>query len=157
MKTVTDTLLSAIRQVHIMIVAAPFWLMAFVALLMRLFMIPPVGALLALTMGVIWCLGNMPRVDEFCRNIRNRYTAWRRGYEQKSLWFDNVGRDQIIDLMDRLSASEVCYCDLAAEINMPPASHWYAISRELNKMGVLTQISPKAFYVAWKLPYEEAA
>ena len=155
MKIATDVILSTFRQARIMTVAAPFWGMAFAAFLMRLLILPPIGALLALMVGIIWCWGNMPLIQNFLKKIRKNYTVWRRGYEQKSLWFDNVGRKQIVALIDRLSANEISYCDLVAEIKMPHASHWYAISCELNKLGILTQISYNAFYIAWKLPAAE--
>jgi len=152
MQNVKDTLLSMLRKARDMIAAAPFWLMAFIAFLLRLVVVWPLGALLALSMGVVWCWGNMPRVREFMRNVRSRFTAWSGGYEQKSLWYDNVGRNQITALIERLSAQGVSYCDLAVEISLPPVSHWYSISRELNRLDILTQISGGAFCIAWKLP-----
>lgn len=65
-----STLLSALRKARDMTVAAPFWLMAFVAFLLRLFMVRPFGALMALSMGVVWCCGNMPRVRGFLQSVQ---------------------------------------------------------------------------------------
>lgn len=152
MQNVTSTLLSTLRKARDITVAAPFWLMAFIAFLLRLLVVYPLGALLALSMGVVWCWGNMPRVRAFTQNIRGRFASWSGGYEQKSLWYDNAGQKQITALVERLSAQGISYCDLAAEINLPPISHWYAIRRELNRLEILTQISGGAFYIAWKLP-----
>lgn len=152
MQSITSTLLSMLRKARNIIAAAPFWLMAFVAFLLRLFVVRPLGALLALSMGVVWCWGNMPRVRKFTRNISGRFAAWSGGYEQKSLWYDNVGRNQIAALIERLSAQGIGYCDLAGTISLPPVSHWHAISRELNRLDIRTQISGGAFYIAWKLP-----
>lgn len=152
MQKTASTLLSALRQARDITAAAPFWFMALIAFLLRLVVIRPLGAILALSMGAVWCWGNMPRIKVLVQKARSWFTAWSAGYEQKSLWYDSVGRNQIATLIQKLSAQGISYCDLATEISLPQKSHWYAISQGLNKMDVITQISDSAFYIAWKLP-----
>ena len=72
MQIIKSTLLSMLRHAVNMTVAAPFWLMAFAAFLMRLFVVPPFGALLALAMGVVWCCGNAESVRTFIGSVRQR-------------------------------------------------------------------------------------
>ena len=61
MSIIKDTLFPTLRSIHHLITAMSFWGMAFVAFLMRLFVTPPLGALLALTIGTVWCLGRVLR------------------------------------------------------------------------------------------------
>jgi hypothetical protein len=63
---------TALLRVCNMTVFAPFWTMAFIAFLLRLFVVPPIGALLALIMGTVWCCGNAGRIRERVRNVLSR-------------------------------------------------------------------------------------
>jgi hypothetical protein len=49
--------------------------MAFVAFLLRVFVRFPIGSLLALVMGVAWCVGNVDRIIGFARSIRSRISS----------------------------------------------------------------------------------
>jgi len=75
MQNVKNSLLSIFRHIRDLTITATFWQMAFAAFLLRLFVARPLSALLALTIGVIWCLGNMPRIREFARAVTIRFTA----------------------------------------------------------------------------------
>jgi hypothetical protein len=46
--------------------------MAFVAFLLRVFVAQPIGALLALIIGTVWCLGNAERIQGIVRRIVGR-------------------------------------------------------------------------------------
>lgn len=155
MQNITTSLIFIFQKFRDMTAASPFWLMAFVAFMLRLIVIRPLGALLAITISIAWCWGNMSIVNKFIQNILRRLAMWGNVNEQKSLWYDNVGQKCIMELIFNFSAQGIYCCELTAEISLPPVSHWYAISRELEKQDILTQISGGAFYIAWK-PSESA-
>ena len=75
MQIIKSTLFSMLRHAVNMTVAAPFWLMAFAAFLMRLLVVPPFGALLALVTGVVWCCGNIGAIRGLFQAIRHRFFA----------------------------------------------------------------------------------
>ncbi len=57
------------------VIAMSFWRMAFIAFLLRLFVVSPLGPLLALLMGNVWCVGNIGRILDFLRSAHSRFTA----------------------------------------------------------------------------------
>ena len=63
---------NTLRTVRNLIIFMPFWTMAFVTFLMRLFVAQPIGALLALTVGTVWCFGNAGRIREFAQSVHRR-------------------------------------------------------------------------------------
>ncbi len=152
MKKVASVLLSALQEIVYLIGKSPFWLVALLDLCLRLFIVRPLGALLALAVGCVWLVHNWNGLLLLLMKLRSRYTAWANNYKGKCPWFDSTGRTEIIELVDWLSAQGVSYCNLADEMQLPDKSQWYAISRGLNEAGILTQISDDAFYITWRLP-----
>lgn len=152
MQKITSALLSAIREIVYLIGKAPFWLVALLDLCLRLFVVRPLGALLALAVGCVWVSRNRGRILLTLMKRRRRYAAWSNNYKEKSEWFDGAGRGEIIGLVDWLAAQGVTYCNLADEMQLPDKSQWYAISKGLNEAGILTQITGDAFYITWRLP-----
>jgi hypothetical protein len=75
MKKITGTFLLALCLIRDWTISASFWKMAFVAILLRLFVMPPLGAILALVMGVAWCLGNAGGIRDFVCSVRRRNTT----------------------------------------------------------------------------------
>lgn len=146
-----------LRPFYRLIEGSPFWAMALFCLFLRLFVKRPLGALLALIIGCVWVYSNMSFVKIFCSSFRSRMSVSLHGYEKQSLWYEHEGRGKIDALIARLSADGVCYCNLAERMgDLPPASHWYAISIALKAKGVTTQISGKAFYISWRLQNQPA-
>ncbi len=152
MQKVANTLLSATQELVYLIGKSPFWLVALLDLCLRLFVVKPLGALLALAVGCVWISRNWNGILLWLMKLRSRYTAWANNYKDKCPWFDSTGRAEIIELVDWLSAQGVTYCNLADEMQLPDKSQWYAISRGLNEAGMLTQITGDAFYLTWHLP-----
>lgn len=152
MEKVKTVFLSSSRQIFFLIVGAPFWMLALLDLFLRLFMVRPLGALLAVGANCIWFWYNRKKVGRYFGQLYQRLSSSARtaGAEKTSLWYENEGRDKIARLMNSLSAQGVYYCNLASELSLPPKSHWGAISRGLNALGVATQVSDGAFYIAWK-------
>jgi len=62
MQIVVGTLFSIMRWLYNWTVGMSFWRMAFIAFLLRMFAVFPIGPLLALVMGTIWCIGNAGRI-----------------------------------------------------------------------------------------------
>jgi hypothetical protein len=156
MKKVARVLLSAIQEIVYMIGKSPFWLIALLDLCLRLFVVRPLGALLALAVGIVWISHNWNGILLLLMKLRSRLTTWASSYKGKCPWFDSTGRAEIIELVDWLSAQGVSYCNLADEMQLPEQSQWYAISRGLNEAGIFTQISGDAFYLTWRLPRKAA-
>lgn len=143
---------TVLRPFYCLIVGLPFWAMALFCFFLRLFVKQPLGPLLALITGCVWMYSNMSFVKVFCSSFRNRMEANLHGYEKQSLWYEHEGRDKIDALIAQLSAEGVCYCNLVKRISdLPPASHWHAISASLKAKGVTTQISGNEFYISWRL------
>ena len=133
-----------------------FWMMAFVCFLLRLFVKQPFGALLALIIGTVWVVSNVKAIQAFFSGFRDKVSTPRHGCEKESLWYEYEGKEKIDALIFQLTTENVHYCNLTQKIpDMPPLSHWYAISLELQKKGVTTQISGDTFYISW--PPAEAA
>ena len=57
------------------IIRMSFLRMAFIAFLLRLFVVFPIGPLLALVMGVVWFVANIGRIFDHLRSVGNRFTA----------------------------------------------------------------------------------
>ncbi len=74
MQKIIAVLLSVLLHVCKTIVILSFWRMAFIAFLLRIFVVYPIGPLLALLMGVVWCIGNVDRIVNFTRTARDRFT-----------------------------------------------------------------------------------
>jgi hypothetical protein len=74
-KAIIEALFSGILHACKMTVTISFWRMAFIAFLLRVFVVRPFGPLLALTMGVVWCVGNVDRIISFMRTVHNRFTV----------------------------------------------------------------------------------
>ena len=74
MQKIIAVLLSVLLHACKTIVMLSFWRMAFIAFLLRIFVVYPIGPLLALLMGVVWCIGNVDRIVSFTRTARDRFT-----------------------------------------------------------------------------------
>lgn len=57
------------------IIMMSFLRMAFIAFLLRLFVVFPIGPLLALAMGVVWFVANIGRIFDHLRSVDSRFTA----------------------------------------------------------------------------------
>jgi len=152
MQKVKTTLLSVLRDAVHLIGKSPFWLVALLDLGLRLFVVKPLGALLAIAVGCVWISRNIEVIRLTLMKLRHRYTTWANAYEKKCPWFERQGRAEIVELIDWLSAQGVSYCNLADEMELPDKSQWYAISKGINELGILTQVTNDAFYVTWHLP-----
>ena len=135
-----------------------FWKTALICLVFRLFVVFPLGQILALTVGCIWMYRNISMFKFAVLKGLWCAIGLFGGYEKKSLWFDHEGKNTILSLVEKLSAQGISYCNLNENMeDMPPASHWYAISSELNNMGILTQMTGNTFYISWHLPQRNNA
>ena len=131
----------------------PFWGMAFLCLLLRLFMLYPLGACAAVVIGCIWLYWNVADVKTAVLKGLWGLLKTLGGCEQRSLWFEHEGRQKIGAVIHRLSVQGVSCCDLAEEVDdLPPENQWYAICLGLNTMGIMTQVSRHSLYIAWHLP-----
>ena len=74
MQKIIAILLSVFLHACKTIVILSFWRMAFIAFLLRILVVYPIGPLLALLMGVVWCIGNVDRIVNFTRTARDRFT-----------------------------------------------------------------------------------
>lgn len=143
---------TVLRPFYRLIGGSPFWAMALFCFFLRLFVKQPLGPLLALITGCVWVWANMNFVKVFFLKIRIKLIAALCGYERQSLWYEHEGCGKIDALITQLTADGVCYCNLAERMSdLPPASHWYAISIALNEKDIMTQISGKEFYISWRL------
>ncbi len=75
MQRIITSLISALLHTCKIIVMLSFWRMAFIAFLLRLFIVYPIGPLLALLTGIVWCVGNVDRILSFTQAILDRFTA----------------------------------------------------------------------------------
>lgn len=112
----------------------------------------PIGWLAAMTIGVYWAVKNKEFIRWWVQQLHCRLIFWLNGIQDRSLWFEQEGREQILSLVERLSAEGRSYCDLAKELELPAYSHWHAISKGLNELGILSQMTNTSFYILWKLP-----
>lgn len=157
MKKVSKKSLEVIHSITVRIGKMSFWAMALMCCLLRLFVVHPLGGLLAIAGGCTWLYQNF---NFFKLGLLKTLSALIRGlggYEQKSLWFENEGREKIRSLITRLSNENISYCNLVEQIpDFPSESHWYAISNGLKDMGILSQTARHAFYISWHLPEQTA-
>ena len=157
LKETCKKVLKAIRPVVVRVGKMSFWAMALMCCLLRLFVVYPLGSLLAIAGGCTWLYQNF---NFFKLGLLKTLSALVRtlgGYEQRSLWFEHEGREKIRDLITRLSNEHISYCNLVEQLpDFPSESHWYAISNGLKDMGILSQAAHHAFYISWHLP-EQAA
>jgi hypothetical protein len=70
-----NTMKNVLCTLRDLTISASFWKMAFVAFLLRLFVAQPFGALLALIMGTVWCIGNWGGIQNFARSVHKRLFA----------------------------------------------------------------------------------
>lgn len=131
----------------------PFWGMAFLCLVLRLFMVCPLGACAAIAVSCVWLYWNMAGFKTVV--LKGLWGLLKRfgGHEQHSLWFEHEGRQKICAVISRLSGQGSSSCDLAKELDdLPSENQWYAICSGLNGMGIMTQVSHKSLYIVWHLP-----
>jgi len=150
-----STAANLFRKLRTVLRGLSFWTMALLCLGLRCFVKYPLGPLLALVVGTVWCVENMESVRRFFRVVQGKVTGHAKGCESSSLWYEHGGREQIGELIAALSAKGKCFCNLAEEIKMPPQSHWFAIGKALGEQGVKTQISGDAFFIAWENKQEK--
>lgn len=130
-----------------------FWGVASLCLLLRIFVVHPMGAVCALAVGCVWAYQNISPLKCFFSELFDKLARLVGGYDKTSLWFEHGGRDTIEALVALLSVQGVNYSNLVEQIeDFPEQSHWYAISNALREMGILTQLSHNAFYITWHLP-----
>lgn len=149
-ETAKNTAAGLFRKLRIFLRGLSFWTMSLICLGLRCFVKYPLGPLLALVVGTVWCIENMDSVRRFFRVVQGKMSGCARGCESSSLWYDHGGREQIGELIATLTGKGKYFCNLAEEIKMPPQSHWDIIGKALNEQGVKTQISKDAFFIAWE-------
>ena len=156
LKQISQRLIETLKPVGNRIGKMSFWGMALLCFFLRLFVVHPLGAMLALISSSIWLYWNFHGVRLALLKVLSGLTSAMGGNEQRSLWYDNEGREKIRDLIARLSKQGIHYCNLVVELpDFPSENHWYAISNGLKEMGVLSQASRHAFYIYW--PLQEGA
>lgn len=157
-RKVSKKSLEVLRPITVRIGKMSFWGMALLCCLLRLFVVVPLGALLAISSSCVWLYQNF---NFFKLGLLKTLSALVRtlgGYEQRSLWFEHEGREKIRDLITRLSNEHISYCNLVEQLpDFPSESHWYAISNGLKDMGILSQTAHHAFYISWHLPERAAS
>lgn len=132
-----------------------FWHVAGLCFLFRVFVTYPVGALLALITGTIWGVSNLGMLKQKASALQCNMAAWtNEGTE--SLWFKHEGRQQILALIDQLSAQRTFHCNLTQHISMPPKAQWNAIRNGLYNMGIVSQIAGDSFYITWHVPGQQS-
>ena len=158
LKETCKKVLKAIRPVVVRVGKMSFWAMALMCCLLRLFVVYPLGSLLAIAGGCTWLYQNF---NFFKLGLLKALSALMRvlgSYEQKSIWFEREGRGKIRNLITRFSNENISYCNLVEQIpDFPSESHWYAISNGLKDMGILSQTAHHAFYISWHLPERAAS
>lgn len=147
---VAQNLLKASKPIAAKIGKMSFWWMALLCFFLRLFVVYPLGALLALISSCIWLYWNFHGVRLALLKLLSSLNSALGGNEQRSLWYDNEGREKICELIGRLSKQGIHYCNLVEELpDFPSENHWYAISNGLREMGIQSQASRLAFYIYW--------
>lgn len=156
LRLISQRVAAMLKSVAVKIGKMSFWWMALLCFFLRLFVVSPLGALLALISSCIWIYWNFHGVCLALLKVLSGLVSAMGGNEQRSLWYDNEGREKIRDLIARLSKQGIHYCNLVEELpDFPSENHWYAISNGLKEMGVLSQASRHAFYIYW--PLQEGA
>lgn len=132
--------------------------MALLCLVLRLFVVYPLGPGAAILSGCIWAYWNLNFVKTTVLKGLWGIMGALGGHEQQSIWFEHEGRNKIIEVIDRLSAQGINYCNLVEQIeDLPPETQWYAICSGLKAMGIVAQSTRHALYITWRLPEAAAA
>lgn len=149
---------AALRPVAMKIGRLSFWRAALLGLALRLFLLRPLGALLALAAGCVWMYYNIRMMKQLLLGLFSGLTRLLSGDVETSLWYEHGGREKIRALIALLTVQGVSYCELTEQIeDLPPETHWCAISKGLREMGIVTQVTRGAFYISWHLPRAGAA
>ena len=147
-----------LRMVSVKVVRFSFWEMALLALLLRLLVAPPFGAVLALATGSLWLYRNFAAVKKSAKDALASLTEIsdeEEGEYEASLWFWETGRDEIQLVIAELSNHKINTCDLVQQIkDFPPEDQWGALKKEVRSLQVLPQTTEYAFYITWALPVE---
>lgn len=133
----------------------PGWMVFLLILSIGMFMVKPLGALAELGIGVYWIIKNKTNLK--LQKAKISLISIFSGCQTRSLWYENEGKKQIDRLIREKSSKGIAYCNLSDELNMPPYNQYYAISIELNEMGISTQIAKEYFYITWPLEKFAAA
>jgi len=154
--SIPDCLYKAVRTICAKVVRFSFWETAFLCFLLRLFVAPPFGAVLALAVGCLWLYRNFETIKISARRALDTLIELDdQEKEACSVWFDEVGRDEIQSVIGRLSNERVNTCNLVQVLeDFPPEEQWEAIREELLKMQILSQTTDYAFYITWALPLD---
>ena len=147
-----------VKAVSVKVVRFSFWEMAFLAFLLRLLVAPPLGAALALAVSGLWLYRNFAAVKESAKNALASLTELSDEEQEEyeaSLWFRQVGRDEIQAVIGELTNHKINTCDLVQQIeDFPPEDQWDALKKEVRSLQVLPQTTEYAFYITWALPVE---
>ena len=147
-----------VRAVSVKVVRFSFWEMAFLAFLLRLLVAPPLGAALALAVSGLWLYRNFAAVKASAKNALASLTELseeEQGEYEASLWFQQVGQEEIQLVIAELSNHKINNCDLVQQIeDFPPEDQWDALKKEVRSLQVLPQTTEYAFYITWALPVE---
>ena len=158
MEKIRKAVWERVRAVSVKVVRFSFWEMAFLALLLRLLVAPPFGAVLALAAGGLWLYRNFAAVKKSARDALESLTEISEEEEEEyeaSLWFRETGRDEIQLVIAELSNHKINTCDLVQQIeDFPPEDQWDALKKEVRSLQVLPQTTEYAFYITWALPVE---
>lgn len=133
---------------------SPGWMVLLMILVVRVFMVRPLGAFAGLGIGVYWIIMNKTGLR--WRKISLHFMSVFFGYPSYSLWYEHVGKNQIEDVIRNKSSIGISCCNLTDELNMPPFNQYRAICIKLNEMGIRTQVAKDYFIIAWS-PEEYAA
>ena len=113
-----------LRGVSVKMVRFSFWEMALLALLLRVLVAPPVGAVLALAMGSLWFYKNFGTVKREAKRTLTLLTELSEEEQEEyeaSLWFQQVGQEEIQLVIAELSNHKINTCDLVQQIeDFPP-------------------------------------
>ena len=146
-----------VKTVSIKVVRFSFWEMAFLAFLLRLLVAPPLGAALALAVSGLWLYRNFAAVKGAVTKALAALTELSEEEQEEyeaSLWFRQVGRDEIQAVIGELSNHKINTCDLVQQIeDFPPEDQWDALKKEVRGLQVLPQTTEYAFYITWALPF----
>lgn len=132
-----------------------FWHVAGLCFLFRVLVTNPIGALLALITGTIWGVSNLGMLKQKATALQCNMAAWT-SEGTVSLWYNNEGRQQILELIEKLSTSGSFQCNLSQQVTMPPKAQWSTIRNELLKEGIVSQVAGDSFYIQWYNPNRQA-
>lgn len=145
-----------LRGVSVKMVRFSFCEMALLALLLRVLVAPPVGAVLALAAGSLWFYKNFGTVIREAKRTLTLLTELSEEEQEEyeaSLWFQQVGQEEIQLVIAELSNHKINNCDLVQQIeDFPPEDQWDALKKEVRSLQVLPQTTDTAFYITWALP-----